>query len=86
MTKGNLIQGYLDDEDYPGKPKKKKRGFPSHLARAMARYDPNEPEPHFVCQDCKEIFKLNYMKVYPGTLTEDERNLCRDCYKTATAY
>ena len=86
MAADNIIQGYLDDEDYMGKPKRKKRGFPPGLARKLARYDPTKPGPHFVCQDCKETFKLDYMKIYPGSITENERNLCKDCYKAATAY
>lgn len=81
-----IIQGYLPDEDYPGKPKKKKRGFPAHLARALARYNPEHPEPNFVCEDCKEHFKLTYLKVHPGSLQEPGRNLCRDCYRIREAY
>ena len=81
-----VIKGYPEDEDYPGKIKPKRRGFPAHLARVLARYDLGHPEPNFVCEDCNEHFKLTYLKVHPGSISEPVRNLCRDCYKIREKY
>lgn len=81
-----VIKGYSEDEDYPGKIKPKRRGFPPWLAEKLARYDPKHPEPNFVCEDCSVHYKLTYLKVHPGSITEPERNLCLGCYKIRETY
>lgn len=43
-------------------------------------------KPNFVCEECRKAFGLQHLKVDPGSILQNERNLCKDCYKGLHSY
>ena len=62
---------------------KKKRWFPSPEVLHKYAQEVKAREPSFICEQCKLRFKLTYMKLHLGSLTQPERNLCKMCYTAA---
>jgi hypothetical protein len=85
-TSGLEYWGYKDTTTRARK--KRKRGYPAHLAQQQAQAERDEQRritgPSFRCEKCGTYYKPTVMKHYKPGAFQHEQDVCRWCYKELT--